>query len=139
MTASPRRSAILSLRGTLSSAVRAMMPAGGTAASPPGRGDLTVWMPDAATMATWLPGDRPEPLGRSSAAGVLIDDENALVTDGRRLLRHRLGAPGIPDEMVADAPWVVRPTTRSPSALVAFRLLGGQVELATLTLEAQDR
>jgi hypothetical protein len=139
VTASPRRSAILSLRGTLSSAVRAMMPAGGTAASPPGRGDLTVWMPDAATMATWLPGDRPEPLGRSSAAGVLIDDENALVTDGRRLLRHRLGAPGIPDEMVADAPWVVRPTTRSPSALVAFRLLGGQVELATLTLEAQDR
>lgn len=138
-TASPRQGAILSLRGTLSAAVRAMMPAGGTAASPPGRSDLAIWMPDAGTMAVWLPGGRPEPLGGASASGMMIDDENALVTDGVRLFRHRLGAPGIPDEVIADAPWVVRATTRSPTALVAFRLLGGQVELATMSLEAQDR
>lgn len=138
-TQSPRHVAILSLRGTLSSAVRAMMPSGGTAASPPGRGDLAVWMPDANTMAAWLPGGSPEPLGRSTAAGVLIDDDNALVTDGARLLRHRLGAPGIPDAVVSGDPWVVRPTTRSPAAFVAFRPLGGQVEVATLTLETAER
>ncbi|MFM8732651.1 MAG: hypothetical protein ACKOGJ_09115 [Phycisphaerales bacterium] len=138
-TVAPRHGAVLSLRGTLSSAVRSTMPAGGTAASPPGRGDLTVWTPDAGTMVNWLPGGRPEPLGRGSAAGVMIDDDNALVTDGRRLLRHRLGVPGIVDGAIADGAWVVRPTTRSPASFVAFRPLGGQVEFATLTLEAEAR
>lgn len=138
-TVAPRHGAVLSLRGTLSSAVRATMPAGGTAASPPGRADLTVWTPDAGTMVNWLPGGRPEPLGRGTAAGVMIDDDNALVTDGRRLLRHRLGAPGMADGAISDGAWVVRPTTRSPALFVAFRLLGGQVELATLTLEAEGR
>lgn len=138
-TVAPRHSAVLSLRGTLSSAVRATMPAGGIAASPPGRADLTVWTPDAGTMVNWLPGGRPEPLGRGSAAGVMIDDDNALVTDGRRLLRHRLGAAGVAGGSIADGAWVVRPTTRSPVSFVAFRLLGGQVEFATLTLEAEGR
>ena len=138
-TVAPRHGAVLSLRGTLSSAVRATMAAGGTAASPPGRADLTVWTPDAGTMVTWLPGGRPEALGRGAAAGVVIDDDNALVTDGRRLLRHRLGAPGLADGVIADGAWVIRPTTRSPASFVAFRPLGGQVEFATLTLETEAR
>jgi hypothetical protein len=138
-TQSPRHVTALSLRGTLSAAVRAMMPSGGTAGSPPGRGDLALWMPDAGTMAAWLPGGSPEPLGAASVAGVLIDDGNALVTDGARLLRHRLGAAGIPDSVLSGEPWVVRPTTRSPAAFVAFRPMRGQVELATLTLENAER
>jgi hypothetical protein len=90
-------------------------------------------------MVTWLPGGRPEALGRGAAAGVVIDDDNALVTDGRRLLRHRLGAPGLADGVIADGAWVIRPTTRSPASFVAFRPLGGQVEFATLTLETEAR
>ena len=127
--------ATLTVRGNLSIAARASEPSSGLSASPPGRGDLTVWCDESGTTVVWLPGAEPQALGTGAMAATVVDDENAVCTDATGLRRDRITARAVPGERLLDGAWVTRPTTRGADQLVG--ILAGQGELAVAPIRLQ--
>ena len=125
----------LGVRANLGVAVRAMDPQAGGGASPPGRGDLVVWSPEAGCCMWWLPGNDMQPLGPRSMAALAIEDGDALCTTPDGLSHDRLGVEGVTRTPLATDAWIPRRSTADPRMLMAFRLLGTQAEIAALRLE----
>jgi hypothetical protein len=125
----------LTVQGNLSAAARASEPSSGLSASPPGRGDLTIWSADHGTTLVWAPGAEPEALGPAAVAATVVDDENALCTEAGGLRRDRITARARPGERLLDGAWVTRPTTRGANQLVAIRSEGGELVIAPLRLQ----
>ena len=125
----------LGVRANLSVAVRAMDPQAGGGASPPGRGDLVVWSPEAGCCTWWLPGNDMQPLSPRSMAALAIEDGDALCTTPEGLRHDRLGVEGVLGTPLAPEAWIPRRTTADARALMAFRLLGTHAEIAAIRLE----
>lgn len=130
--------ATLTVQGNLSAAARASEPSSGLSASPPGRGDLTMWSPDGGTTVVWTPGAEPEALGPAAVAATVVDDENALCTEANGLRRDRIVARARPGERLLDGAWVTRPTTRSANQLVGIRADRGELVVAPIRLQQPE-
>lgn len=119
----------------LSLVVRAMEPQSGGAASPPGRGDLVVWSPDAGRCEWWLPGNDMQPLGPGSMAALALEDGDALCTTGSGLRHDRLGVEGVTSAPVSPESWILRPTAADPRIVMGSRFVGRRLEIAALRIE----
>jgi hypothetical protein len=127
----------LALGASLATAARVVEPVGGLAASSPGSDRMVFFAPNQGLAATWIPGGRLETFTQRSVAATMLDAEVVLVTTTEMLGRQKLGDPEAKVEMLAEGPWVARPTTVAPTLVVLIRTLRGRVELATLDIAAQ--
>lgn len=126
----------LALGATLQTAAHVVEPVSGLAASCPGSDRIVFFAPTQRRAATWTPGGRLETFAPRSVAATMLDPEVVLVTTTEMLGRQKLGDPEEHVDMLADGPWVARPTTTAPTLVVLMRTMRGRVELAKLDVTA---
>jgi hypothetical protein len=132
----PAHAVPLALGATLQTAAHVMEPVSGLAASCPGSDRVTFYAPTQRRAATWTPGGRLEAFAPRSVSATMLDAEVVLVTTTEMLGRQKLGDPEEHVDMLADGPWVARPTTTAPTLVVLMRTMRGRVELAKLDVAA---
>ncbi len=122
----------LAMGATIATAAQVMAPIAGLAESTPGSEFVVLYAPGLQRAAAWTPGGLLEPFADRAIAATRLDAEAALITTPEMLARVRLNDPDGRVEMIAEGPWIARPTTVSPSVVVIVRMRNGRVELATL-------
>ncbi|MFO0784206.1 MAG: hypothetical protein U0636_11045 [Phycisphaerales bacterium] len=124
----------ISLAATYPMAAACAEPEGGMAASPPGSDHVVVFHPNLGRAVAWTPGGVLEPLAEHSLAAAVLDPDAVLVTTPEMLGRQQLADSQQRLEMMADGPWLARPTTAAQSLVVLIRARDGRVEIAPLNL-----
>lgn len=133
-TRRPELVAAISLGANLTWAARAMEPVSGLSASAPGSDRLALWNPDTGRMLLWAPGGDVAALPAGSFAATAVGEADALVTLPGALMRQRIGNSDVAADLLAQAPWITRPTTRAASEFMAFRTDRPALEVARIVL-----